>query len=95
MPRQIARVTGIVTDVELRSGVSGKTGKPYAIKTAHVLVLGKAVTSVTLGDTENFAEGEEVDLQVDQNTYGQEVQSRSLGPWPALASAGTRSAASD
>lgn len=80
----VARVQGLVLDVQRRAGVSA-AGKPYDFTTARVLVADRDVTEVTFrGDMgTGLARAAEVDVLVELDTYGGRLQVTALDVWPS------------
>lgn len=73
------RVTGPILNIDRRSGVSGKTGEPYEINTARVLVAEAGVADVRLPrDLARLGRGEDVDLLCDVSVYGGKAQLTAL-----------------
>ena len=77
------RVTGTVLNVDTRRGTSSKSGEPYAITTARVLVAERGLADVTLPDTVNVIRGEDVDLLADVSVYGGRAQLRAIDTFAA------------
>lgn len=81
------RVTGDVLNVSTRSGVSAKTGEPWSMTTARVLVAERDVCDVTV--TKPFQglygipeRGEPVDWLVSVFKSGNFVNIETVEPWP-------------
>lgn len=83
----LVRVTGKVLALpEPRSGISAKTGNPWEIATANVLVANQNVTVVQLPSRDRGQRRPSVDDVVDYlcevQIYGQNVQTVVLEPFP-------------
>jgi len=74
----LARVTGPVLNIDVRSGISPRTQQSYRIETVRVLAEGKDVTEFTVPDGEphRFIEGEDVDVLVEFSTYNGQLRGR-------------------
>ena len=74
------RVSGTVLNLDTRSGISAKSGEPYSITTARVLVLDTGVADVRLPNdmAARLGRGEDVDLLCDASVYGGRVQLAAL-----------------
>lgn len=69
------RVSGPVLALDVRSGTSTKTGEPYRITTARVLVEESGVADVRLPQSlDRYSRGEAVDLLCDVTVYGGRAQ---------------------
>ena len=91
----LVRVTGTVLALpQPRNGISQKTGKPWEIATANVLVANQNVTVVQLPSrSENGTYpslrdgfpvvGEQVDYLVEVSLYGSQIQASVLADFPA------------
>lgn len=91
MAKVLGRVSGAVLDVEERSGTS-KAGNPYRMRTASVIVTGKAIIAVTLTDDAAApGEGELVDWLVELTAFRDEVQGRYVSDFPSATKSGLRS----
>lgn len=82
----IARVTGLVLNVNTRSGTSRASGEPYHRTSIDVLVGGRGVTTVDASTTEWTDKvgavpprGEVVDLLVDLDVFNSNLQVRPVG----------------
>lgn len=80
MAEATVRVTGPVLNVSVRSGTATKSGNPYRITTARVLVEETGVADVTIPDNfpASVTKGELVDLLVDAGTYGGKLDLRAV-----------------
>lgn len=81
MANDLVRVTGEVTLVDVRSGIS-KAGKPYSITEATVLCQKVGAVTVTLSDrTKDVTEGMNVDWLVSVDVFGGRPQYRAMREW--------------
>lgn len=77
MANELVRVTGEVTLVDHRSGIS-KAGNPYTISEATVLVQRVGTVTVTLSDRVSAAEGSEVDWLTSVEVFAGRPQFRAI-----------------
>lgn len=89
MAKELARVAGPITLVDVRKGIS-RAGSPYKITEATILVEQMATVTVALSDriTEagEVGEGQVVDYLCEVSVYGNSVQFRAIrdmSPAPA------------
>lgn len=97
----LARISGSVLATTSRSGIiknGPRQGETWTIENANVLVADQNVTVVQLPrrdstgsfeglNTREISKGEEVDFLVEVSIFGQEVQARVLGEFPATVGA--------
>ena len=74
------RVSGTVLNLETRSGVSTKSGEPYSITTARVLVEETGVADVRLPNdmAARIGRGDSIDVLADASVYVNRVQLSAL-----------------
>jgi len=86
-----ARITGFCLGSTRRRGKSTKTGDPYDLSEATVLIAGSDVVKVsyfTDNDTDvALSRGDLVDLLVTVGMFRGEPQFNAVGPWPEDAEA--------
>lgn len=83
----IFRLSGAVSEVGSRDGVSKKSGEPYSIPYLTVGLSEFAYTTVNLADNMvgKFAAGDVVDLIVQVEAAGGYLRAQATGVWPSAA----------
>lgn len=88
MAKELARISGPITLIDVRSGTSARTGKDYRIVEATILVEQMSTSTVSLSDRITEAgmpgEGQLVDYLCEVSVYGNAVQFRAIRDMSAV-----------